>query len=47
MKTEIKNVKITKLGDSCYVRIPSDFIKHGDIDAEKEYNIELEEINEV
>lgn len=44
MKTQINGMKITKIGDSYYIRIPADFLKFGNLNAENEYNVELEEV---
>lgn len=44
MKTQIRNMKVTKIGDSYYIRIPADFLKFGNLEYDKEYNVELEEV---
>lgn len=41
-KIPIKNAKIWKTGGSYVVTIPSDYINNGQIDVDKEYNLDLE-----
>lgn len=42
---QIENVSIKRYGNSWYVLIPADFVKHKKVDPEKKYDVWLNEVN--
>ena len=43
---KINNLKLKKIGSSYFILIPMDFIKNGNIDPKKVYDIDLKEVKE-